>query len=148
MKRLRRWQAPDDGDFHAATLGSIPSIPADSHITRWWCQEGCPAKTASAHCRRVRHCQHCTEARRSLRDRDGTGSEPLTRDPSRSGRFWRADPTRSLSVLWLFRSFWRRYAASECFLPKVYGLCSTQTDHENFQHYFNFIKYWKVKIKC
>ena len=30
--------------------------------------------------------------------RDGTGSEPLTRDLTRPGRFWPGDPTQSLSV--------------------------------------------------
>jgi len=53
--------------------------------------------------------------------RYGTGSEPLTRDPTRSDpyTFWPVDPTRSpMSVLWIERLFWRKCATSECFLPK------------------------------
>jgi len=65
---------------------------------------------------------------------------------NRNGRFLPGDPTISLSVHWIeILFFWRRFATtSECFLPKVSGLCSTHTDHENFQRNCKFIKYWKV----
>jgi len=36
-------------------------------------------------------------------------------------------PGHRVSVLWIERLFWRRCATSECFLPKVSGLCSTHT---------------------
>ena len=49
-------------------------------------------------------------------DRYGTESEPLTRDPTRPGCIWPDDPTRSLSVLWIERLFWRRCATNECML--------------------------------
>jgi len=83
--------------------------------------------------------------------RDGTGSEPLTRDPTRPDpdTFWPVDPTRSLSVCALN---WEiilttMCATSECFLPKVSGLCSTHTDQNNFQHNCKFMQYWKVKTR-
>jgi len=61
--------------------------------------------------------------------RYGTESGPLTRDPTRPGCIWPDDPTRSLSVLWIERLFWRRCATNEWFLPNVSGLlCSTHPD--------------------
>ena len=56
-------------------------------------------------------------------------------------------PGHRVSVLWIERLFWRRCATSECFLPKVSVLCSTHTDHKNFQHNCKFIQYWKVKTR-
>ena len=51
-------------------------------------------------------------------------------------------PGHRVSVLWIERLFRRRCATGECLLPKVSGICSTHTDHENFQHNRKFIKYW------
>jgi len=72
--------------------------------------------------------------------RDGTGSKPLTvtrPDPDA------VDPVTRPGhwVSWIERLFWRRCDTSECFLPNVSGLCSTQTGHEHFQHNCKFIKY-------
>ena len=53
-------------------------------------------------------------------------------------------PGHWVSVLWIERLFWQ-CATSECFLPKVSVLCST--DHKNFQHNCKFIQYWKVKTR-
>jgi len=62
--------------------------------------------------------------------RYGTGSEPLTRDP-----------TRSPSVCLELRDhFVNGVRTSECLLPKVSGLFSKHTEHENFQHNCKFIE--------
>jgi len=67
--------------------------------------------------------------------RDGTGPEPLTvtqPDPDAFLTRW-PDPVTEC-LFWIERLFWWRCATSECFLPKVSGLCCTHTDDENFQH--------------
>ena len=81
--------------------------------------------------------------------RDGTGSEALTHDPTRPDpdTFWPVDPIRSLSVCALCFEIILTVRYSECFLPAVSGLCSTHTDHNNFQHNCKFIQYWKVKTR-
>jgi len=57
--------------------------------------------------------------------RDGTGSELLTRDPTRPGRFclghW-------VSVLWIERLFWRRCDTAKISL--VYAAHIQSTDHD------------------
>ena len=95
-------------------------------------------------------CNVCTIRQHVSSSRDGTGPEPLTRDPIRPDpdAFWPGDQTRSLSVvLWIeiiLMTLCYKWMLSAKSL--VYAAHTQMTKMSNII-YCKFIQCWKVKTR-
>jgi len=86
----------------------------------------------------------CSSLDPFVHTRDRTGSECLTCDLTHPGRFGLGDPTQSVSGESLCFEL-RDYFDNGVLMVNVFcqnsGLCSTHTDHKNFQNSCKFINY-------